>query len=392
MQRTIGHSSSSVSGSHSQGPATVREDSRQPYSEALASESWVEVASRPSSSSLSSAATDEIVTTGLRVENSLPNPHRRRRRRRSTQASTQLSQRRPSIGSSQEEYEESESEEDHILTSSNENISEPHSIRIEDADADADDDDGNATALGISNGATVFAPQPHAFSPPPSSITNRHQMTHESYFPRTNASGVPSRSAPRRTTSQPQSRTQHSPFSALTSSNQPDHDAALRASLTTLLSCAAAARGLPKPDGPRRSLNTRVEPGPLRIVPESALLGSEPGLSSSSPSSRGASDQGKRKAPAAKNGAKDSRAVKKARRAVSDENLVSPTLLTWVVSAGVVVLVSAIGFSAGYAMGLETGRAEVGVVGEGSCGREAVKGGLRRLRWGTSGAASVRAL
>lgn len=64
---------------------------------------------------------------------------------------------------------------------------------------------------------------------------------------------------------------------------------------------------------------------------------------------------------------------------------VSPTLLTWVVSAGVVVLVSAIGFSAGYTVGKEVGRVEAGLSNGGNgalCGKEVGKG-LRKLRLGT---------
>jgi hypothetical protein len=77
--------------------------------------------------------------------------------------------------------------------------------------------------------------------------------------------------------------------------------------------------------------------------------------------------------------------------------------MTWVISAGVVVLFSAISFSAGYALGREVGRTEanggmgsmVGKSGSSGpfasasasvgCGKEAVKGGINRLRWGTSG-------
>jgi hypothetical protein len=84
---------------------------------------------------------------------------------------------------------------------------------------------------------------------------------------------------------------------------------------------------------------------------------------------------------------------------------VSPTLMTWVISAGVVVLFSAISFSAGYALGREVGRTEGGG-GMGSlfgnsgsdsisgtrssagCGREAVNGGLKRFRWGAGAAGS----
>lgn len=67
------------------------------------------------------------------------------------------------------------------------------------------------------------------------------------------------------------------------------------------------------------------------------------------------------------------------------------TLFTWVVSAGVLVLVSVVGFGAGYVIGREVGRQEIGamgVLGDGSCGREVVRGGsgsLRRFRWGIGG-------
>lgn len=73
------------------------------------------------------------------------------------------------------------------------------------------------------------------------------------------------------------------------------------------------------------------------------------------------------------------------------DEMVSPTLMTWVVSAGVVVLFSAISFSAGYAMGKEVGRAEANFAGQTNgamCGKE-VGRGLRRLRWG-SASTSVR--
>lgn len=87
-----------------------------------------------------------------------------------------------------------------------------------------------------------------------------------------------------------------------------------------------------------------------------------------------------------------------------DETTVSPVLMSWMISAGVVLVFSAISFSVGYAWGKEIGRFESGGInlavaggggsGEGaSCGREAMRGstgGLRRLRWGTGGS-SVRA-
>lgn len=71
--------------------------------------------------------------------------------------------------------------------------------------------------------------------------------------------------------------------------------------------------------------------------------------------------------------------------------LIHPTLLTWVVSAGVVVLFSAIGFSAGYVIGREVGRVDVLDVarGGGMGGKQMGVGrGLRRL--GRAGGAVVR--
>lgn len=60
--------------------------------------------------------------------------------------------------------------------------------------------------------------------------------------------------------------------------------------------------------------------------------------------------------------------------------IVSPTLFTWVVSVGVVVVFSAISFSAGYSMGKEAARFEAGMPGTGegatACAREAGKSGL----------------
>jgi hypothetical protein len=80
---------------------------------------------------------------------------------------------------------------------------------------------------------------------------------------------------------------------------------------------------------------------------------------------------------------------------VADDTLLTPTLMTWVFSAGVVVLVSVVGFGAGYVIGREVGRQEVLTsAGTGlnasdttSCGREVMQssgGGLRRLKWTTA--------
>jgi hypothetical protein len=311
--------------------------------------------------------------------------------------------------SSQEEYEESESEEDHVLTSSNEHITPATRLlnmpqqQFDTPSSDEDDDDENATALGRRTDEP-FTPQPNAFSHPPSHHHRRSEPG--SYFPARGNSNDRNPYASRR----------------LPSYNQADHDAALRASLTTLLSIgAAAARGKRNQQSPP---TTNTEPMGLRLVPESELLGpstipanssrpfspSTRARSSPSISSQEAAEKGKRKAgtgTAVKSGEKI-RTDKKRRKGSQvgvegDLQLISPTVFTWVVSAGVLVLFSVVGFGAGYVIGREVGRKEVlsGFQGAsfsngGSYGQDVVKtstgGTLRRFKWGIgSGARSVAA-
>ncbi|KAI9851342.1 MAG: hypothetical protein M1830_006903, partial [Pleopsidium flavum] len=348
------------------------------YSFSHYTDSWIEVSSQPSSSSLSSAATDEIVTTGLRLQHDF-NARRRRRPRSNAPTSLQLPARPTSAASSsQEEYEESESESDRVLSSSNEFLqpvhphhsvglaaapSQPYSSTSEDASSDDDDGDENSTALGVTNSEPAFTPQPNAFSHPPSSARQPPQVAVPgSYFPAPRLTA--SRSAPQRHSYPSQRSRHHTPYNMISPSYQADHDAALRASLSTLLSCAAAARGLPKRETVtnRPGTSNRIEPSTLRMVPESIVMGEEntqrtpatarrPSGSSSDRSLPAIStqDKGKRKASTSK----DRRAMKKPRRSGTVDELVSPTMMTWVVSAGVVILFSAISFSAGYAMGKE---------------------------------------
>ena len=362
-------------------------------------ESWVEIQSQPSSSSLSSIG-DEIVTTGLRVQH---DPNIRRRRRVSTTLVPQagLQPRNPGT-SSQEEYDESESEEDRIMTSSNEHISPAPQQKATvvqatyDDGSDSDDDDENATALGrrTSNNA-AFTPQPNAFSHPPTSQTQRNAVQ-GSYFP-----------AQR---SMRHERPAHNPR---TPSYATDHDAALRASLTTLLSIGAAGRSLPKRDhaGFGRTIHSS-EPMNLRFVPESelnnstipantgrSLTPSTRARSSPSISSQDAIEHAKRKAVSTKPSSDKSRPTKKKKMQVLEgETFISPTMMAWFMSAGVVVLVSVVGFGAGYVIGREVGRQEVmaglngsSIADGGSCGREAVKStaSLRRFKWNVGSARSV---
>ena len=415
------------------------------YSFAAYTESWIEVSSRPSSSSLSSAATDEVVTTGLRVSQ---DSNARRRRRLYRSATTQLQGRiamQPfgANGSSQDEYDESESESDKVMSSSNEDMrprflveeeqsddsrsDNQRSRRLDDASIHSledDDDDENATALGPVDPSPAFTPQPNAFSHPPSARLNQRSTSHQdSYFPPTSPSGpVLSRlsrpntsdatSAPSTLRAHHRTRS-HTPFNAIAPNHSIDHDAALRASLSTLLSCAAAARGLQKREGPgvsgpgpsraplqRTQASSRVEQGTLRLVPESALDRVEEqaklprNVSPSTAESPGSPSSGsvKRKS---KSPARERRKKQRFTAVTPSEDLmnISPTLTTWVVGAGVLVLFSAITFSAGYALGKEVGRVDAIGTGaslgcsseaEGALGRTLIRS--RAWRWGnTSG-------
>ncbi|KAK0730450.1 hypothetical protein B0H67DRAFT_596581 [Lasiosphaeris hirsuta] len=405
------------------------------------SESWVEVASQPSSSSLSSIG-DEIVTTGLRVGNNSYPPRRRRLQQQQPlpmPPSLVVGHAAAQAGtSSQEEYDETESEEDRLMTSSTEQVHPAASLPRQQTavragvnmDTDSDDDE-NATALGRPSSSPTFRPQPNAFSHPPSHLTHRHSTSSaHAHHSRPSLSH----------------RSHNRPYRGspdyLSPSFQADNDAALRASLTTLLSCAAAARGLSKKDdshtvpsatggvGAGVGVLPSSQPMELRLVPESELMAeatatAPPGRRSgptkvpartasnssapSAPSSASSRDPNlvaEKSKRAATPQSKPSRATKKKRTGGSASTIdnepatfISPTLLTWVVSAGVVVLVSVVGFGAGYVIGREVGRQE-GAMGLGagasatsnasaSCGRELVKstssGTLRRFRWGSVG-------
>ncbi|KAK8056135.1 hypothetical protein PG993_001362 [Apiospora rasikravindrae] len=403
---------------------------RQGRSSGRDAESWVEVSSHPSSSSVSSAG-DEIVTTGLRVGSSAYAARRRRlhpqsynhlyvqqqQQQQQQQQASRAVQSSQAGTSSQEEYEESETDSDPVITSSTENITSVHipgstplrnvyHAAPETSDEEEDDDD-HATALGTRRPSEPFRPQPNAFSHPPSHLQHRHSTS----------SSIP-QNHPRPSFSQRSStaRVDRRAPNLMSPSYQADNDAALRASLTTLLSCAAAARGREK-DGDKES-GERTDPAGtqpmnLRFVPESELMppthrpvaqgrvlraDPAPAPSGSSKEATPGSEKVKRAATPTPP-SKQPRAVKKKKTTSSnvEEALISPTLLTWVVSAGVVVLVSVVGFGAGYVIGREVGRQEtlsnLGVgnasaaVSEGgSCGREVIRssgGTLRRFRWGS---------
>lgn len=367
-------------------------------------DSWVEISSQPSSSSLSSIG-DDVRPTALRIQ---LDPRTRRRRTLRPGELSRLSGpgqvEHTGSTSSQEEYEESESESDRVMTSSGEGMPDLRIAHLLPGEAAAggdrrlasDDDDENKTAINhpINHNDTVFTPQPNAFSHPPTSSHLRSVAG--SYFPSARPAPRPASRHSQRDVDRPS----HMPQNILSPSYNAaaQHDEALRASLSTLLSCAAAARGLPKTENKRTAVNppptrsNRVEPMSLRLVPESALPGRSPPRfqeptfqptirrTSTSTSSTSA-DRVKETKRKARPSSRERRAMKKTRQSSPpDEMYISPTLLTWVVSAGVVVFLSALSFSAGYSLGKEAGHLEATGFGTDeqlrTCAREAGRSSL----------------
>ncbi|KAI7780857.1 hypothetical protein LA080_015540 [Diaporthe eres] len=417
--------------------------SQQQPADTLSQESWVEVASQPSSSSLSSIG-DEIVTTGLRVGGQSHPPRRRRLQHHYYQSMQQhiVSHAAAQAGtSSQDEYDETESEEDRLMTSSNENMgARPGngSVALQrsqtaigpSADlSDSEEEDDNGTALGRPSPSQGFRPQPNAFTHPPAHLSHRSYST---------SSAIPPHHPAAR--AQSYSHRSHNRVRSgfMSPAYQADNDAALRASLTTLLSCAAAAKSLPgrrnvaaEPSSGEPVMGAGVgpssQPMELRLVPESELgPGGSPvhvsaapkasprmrqpttrTTSNSSAQSAPASvsskeEKGKRAASASQ--PKSQRAAKKKKvsaAGVDDSTVtwISPATLTWVLGTGVVLLVSVVGFGAGFVVGREVGRQDIlhtmsgggAPMGPGanttSCGGEVIRstgsGTLRRWRWGS---------
>lgn len=395
------------------------------------SESWIDVTAQQPNATTQPPRL--LVLDEESLSNTIRNPADRSfRRRRLTISGNPLIlnlPRRPSSvdNSSQDEYEESESESDRVMTSSNEDIyhstlasqirrgsiaisddeeedgEEEEEGEEEDAEAEAEEDDLRETRNGAVS-MQCFTPQPNAFShPPPPSLTRHSEPVPGSYFPANTRTNQPS-SAYRPTHASDTRRQTHTPYNVLSPNSTADHDALLRDSLSTLLSCAAAARGVPKSQRTQTRRADIVEPSTLRIVPEKVLNSTQPiadsvrdsPTTSSRSSSKG---KGKRKTSSrSRSTSKDrqQQASKRPRSGSAVDMAVSPTLLTWCVAGGVVVLVSALSFSAGYVVGKEAGRLEsatrLGQGGAGECGKEALRGGLGLRRWsGSSVAAAVGA-
>lgn len=193
-----------------------------------------------------------------------------------------------------------------------------------------------------------------------------------------------------------------------------DHDAALRASLSTLLSCAAAARGLPKSSQSHtlQGSQSQYQQQGGRVAVDSLTLvreGGEPSNSSAkprslsitststTPPSRSPSSEQLARKDSRRSSKRASAKSSKSRRSRShtQENseeseimsLSNISYLTLAVSAGAIVIFSAITFTAGYALGKEVGKGEGGILGSvgrsAEGGKAALKGTSRSIGMGT---------
>ncbi|KAI5288620.1 hypothetical protein KEM54_005067 [Ascosphaera aggregata] len=469
----------------------------------LPEDSWVEVSSRPSTSSMSSSsAGDEegIVTMGLRVQQQ----QRQGRRRRAFKSCNRVGDDSTTATEAEKagetyqhgyqhgghededdndnEHETSSSDSDHAMSSSTEDLASSTSRDMfflsrgnsttsssasasvissdideydndDDDEMDEDDSDDN-TALGPTNPSYTrvegFKPRPHAFShftnSKPVSSPKPQQQQHRSSRPNSTSrfnsqtiriSGprsLPTTRGPRLAASivspsttdwqsQCQQQQHHLPPSAAhpyAPRNQDDYDAALRASLSTLLSCA---RGLSSSDvvpqqaaiSPNVAAAAAVvpavtaagaavapAPGALRLVPESVAMArraeeydraggrgeskagtmkDEQVRSSHTPTSRQQSPASAKKRSASLSAPRNSSRQSKRRQSppssskrrrtssligtaridsgtTAHHQLLSPSLLTYLVGAGAIIVFSALSFSAGFVLGCRVGRLE----------------------------------
>lgn len=323
-------------------------------------DSWIEVASQPSDSYTSSSSPeDPVIISGLQVQR---RKNRSRRRRNSTSTAIPAASR--AVESSDEYGEDGEDDEEldgidlNAIGSMGSSITDPSLSEGEEGsseeESDEDDEGEIQPVAGLSS--YVSAPQ-------------RPQNNFRTF----------SRDPP-----------------------QPDHDAALRASLSTLLSCAAGVGSASKPRPNERMGSIQEHVRPATIPTLSLVTDSEREAMMSRPppppppyrrtvhnpppqtpleQKRPASPRRSREDTQAtkhKSKTKTRRSTKatpapnatmaSAMASISASNM---TYLTLAVSAGAVIIVSAISFSAGYALGKEVGRSEMLEIG--SSGSDIVK-------------------
>lgn len=350
----------------------------------LETDSWIDVSSQPSDSQYTSSSDDHIITAGLRISQA-------RRKRRGTARPTSHPQEllEPESSSDDDDDDDGEGEgEDmgtliHSMAMSSDGYSSP------DDDDEESDDEASASD---SNGKALSSVQRPG-------VPYRRQttpMASSSYNTRGSHA--------------------YSGFNSFAPNHATDHDAALRASLSTLLSCAAAARGLPKSSLSQTSPGSQSQHQGGRVAVDSLTLvreGGEPSSSnnrdgkprslsitsnatssaSRSPSSEQLVGNNAKKSSAAerKRSGKSSKSRRRSRtRNCIEEgemSLSNISYMTLAISAGAIVVLSALTFSAGYALGREVGKGEGGLLSSVSRsaegGKAVVKGTGRSIRMGT---------
>ncbi|KAF3309598.1 hypothetical protein TWF173_010782 [Orbilia oligospora] len=321
-------------------------------------DSWIEVASQPSDSYTSSSSPeDPVITSGLQVQR---RKNRTRQRRNSTSTAIPTASR---AVESSDEYDEDDDEDlDGIdlnaIDSMGSSITDPSLSEGEEGSSDEESDEDDEGEIQPVAGLSSYVSAPQ-----------RPQNNFRTF----------SRDPP-----------------------QPDHDAALRASLSTLLSCAAGVGSASKPrpnermgsiqehvrpatiptlslvtDSEREAMMSRPPPPPYRRTvhhppPHSPLEQKRPASPRRSrddtQATKHKSKTKTRRLAKATTAPPPNATMASAMASISASNM---TYLTLAVSAGAVIIVSAISFSAGYALGKEVGRSEMLELG--SSGSDIVK-------------------
>lgn len=348
----------------------------------IETDSWIEVSSQPSDSQYISSSDDHIITAGLRISQT------RRKRRGTARPTSRPQELLEPDSSSEDDGDEGEGEDMgtmiHSMTMSSDGYSSPD-----------DDDDGESDDEASASD------------------------TNGKVFSSSQRPGVPYR---RQTTPVASSaygnRGSHaySGYNSFAPNHATDHDAALRASLSTLLSCAAAARGLPKssmsqalPGSQSQHQGGRVAVDSLTLVREggepsssvnragksrSLSITSNATSASRSPSSEQLAKKGVKKPSSVERKRSGKSSSKSQRRSHTREgteegemSLSNISYMTLAISAGAIVVLSALTFSAGYALGREAGKGEGGLLSSVSRstegGKAVVKGTGRSIRMGT---------
>ncbi|KAF3906333.1 hypothetical protein ABW20_dc0103765 [Dactylellina cionopaga] len=321
-------------------------------------DSWIEVGSQPSDSYTSSSSPEEaVITTGLHVQK------RKRQSRRRNSTSTAI----PTASRAAESSSEDEDDDDDLdgidlnaIDSIGSSITDPSLSEGEEGSSGSEDDEEEDEE--IQPAVVGFSP----YNPSASRPQNNFRTF--------------SRDPP-----------------------QPDHDAALRASLSTLLSCAAGVGSASKPrvndrmgviqerpapiqtlslvtDSEREAIMSAPQPPPpyRRTVHHQQPIPQQQQRQHQRPASprRSKEDTQATRHKGKTRSRRSSKAATAAAAAAAHANAVSisasnMTYLTLAVSAGAVIIVSAISFSAGYALGKEVGRNEMLELG--SSGGDIVK-------------------